>query len=116
MGCSTPKENEKFSGFWKAQWITDADSYKNISGITSFEMDGFFDFQSDSLTIGAYGFEGCIFNQDTIIHTQGWQIRNDTLYLVNKEGLPGLSYRIMESSESIITLRLLEDIDLILTR
>lgn len=98
-----------WQGNWTAKWETLPESYPGIENM-EFTMDGSFTFTADSLTIQANGFDGCIFNVDTLTHTQSWYVLNDTLYLMNDPSLQGMTYRVKSKSESKIELQLMEDI------
>ena len=82
----------------------------------AFEMNGSFDFAGDSLTITANGFDGCIFQADTLVHTQGWYVSNDTLFLVNEPGSLGMNYQVVSQDASGIKLQLLKDIFVTLSK
>ena len=79
-------------------------------------MNGNFIFTADSLTVTAQGFEGCIFNSDTLTHTQSWYVENDTLFLMNDPDLPGMTYQIKSKSANTIELQLMEDIFVTLSK
>ena len=81
-----------------------------------FYMDGSFVFTKDSLTVTANGYPDCIFNVDTLAHTQSWYVSSDTLFLVNDPGTPGMTYRVASKSEDRIQLQLMEDIFVTLTK
>ncbi|MFY0688123.1 MAG: hypothetical protein JXQ90_13210 [Cyclobacteriaceae bacterium] len=110
--CSSPE----IDGNWNAKWTTLPESFQGIPDIESFEMNGNFIFNGDSITITAMGFPGCVFGIDTISHTQGWRISGDTLYLINREGQPGISYVIKEQQSNLIKLQLMDDIFVDLTK
>lgn len=111
MSCSGSGSERPASwiGEWKATWSTPPDAYPGMGGMT-FEMNGSFVFDSDSLTVAANGFDGCIFHADTLVHTQGWHVSNDTLFLVNEPGSLGMTYTIKAKSDDQIKLQLLDDI------
>lgn len=79
-------------------------------------MDGSFVFTADSLTVTANGYPDCIFNIDTLSHTQSWYVSNDTLFLVNDPESPGMTYRVASKSEDRIRLQLMEDIFVTLSK
>ena len=108
---STPERPrpEEWHGSWKARWETLPESYPGIEDM-EFYMNGNFIFTSDSLTVKADGFEGCIFNADTLIHTQSWYVSNDTLFLLNDPELVGMTYRVKSKTDRKIELQLMEDI------
>lgn len=105
----------EWGGDWSANWETPAESYPGIENM-SFTMDGNFIFTSDSLTVKANGFDGCIFNSDTLSHTQSWYVSNDTLFLLNEPDMPGMTYLIKSKSKNKVELQLMEDIFVTLTK
>jgi hypothetical protein len=110
-GCQNSIENEtQLDGNWSAVWETLPESFQNVDNIESFEMTGNFIFSGDSITIIANGFPGCVFGVDTIQHTQGCKISNDTLYLINENNVQGISYIIKSKTQSTLELQLMEDI------
>ena len=102
-------------GEWKAKWTTLPASFPGVEGV-DFEMDGVVQFTADSITISAYGYEGCIFSEDTLTHTLKWQISQDSLKLVNADNIHGMTYMIKELSEDKIELVMMDDIFLSLKR
>lgn len=102
-------------GSWKAEWETPPESYPEVEDM-EFYMNGDFTFTKDSLTVKANGYPGCIFNVDTLAHTQSWYISSDTLFLVNEPNTPGITYRISSKSDDIIKLQLMNDIFVTLTK
>lgn len=113
--CSSGSEDETVIGNWDAKWTTLPESFPGVEGV-DFEMDGSVKFTRDSITISAYGYPGCIFSEDTLIHTLKWQISQDSLKLVNADNIHGMTYIIKELSESNMELVMMDDIYLSLTR
>ena len=109
-------EQTNLNGKWVAKWTTLPSSFEGVAEITSFEMDGAFVFDGDSLTVVAYGYPGCVFGVDTIAHTQVWQMANDSLHLISEQNIRGISYRVKSVSDNQIELQLMEDIFLSLNR
>ena len=107
LSCS---DDHKLEGTWDAIWETSPESFGKIEGIENFTMNGKFIFNGDSITIIAHGYKGCVFGVDTIKHSQKWKVQNDTLYLLNKTNLRGISYFIRSKNEDFIELQLMEDI------
>lgn len=116
--CSTPKEKDAWQGEWTATWQTDrsAPGYEAIPADYAFEMNGRFEFDTDKVTISAYGFPKCVFQSDTTVFTQTWMLRGDTLELQNQPGEYGLQYKVLEQSASRIRLQLVDDIFITLTK
>ncbi|MEQ9230438.1 MAG: hypothetical protein RIF46_07120 [Cyclobacteriaceae bacterium] len=112
----TDSTTEAWQGEWTARWKTDPAGYGALAAEMSFEMNGKFTFDGDQATISAYGYEGCIFNVDTLEHTLIWTLRSDTLELQNQPGEPGIQYKVLEQSEKQIRLQLVDDIFITLTK
>ncbi len=117
IGCSGSENgrHDNWHGTWKAKWETLAESYPEIEN-KEFYMNGVFTFTRDSLTVLAQGFPSCIFNEDTLSHTQSWYISNDTLFLINDPGLPGMMYLVRSKTDSEIKLQLMKDIFVTLSK
>ena len=91
------------------------ESYPGIENM-EFSMTGNFIFTPDSLTVKANGYEGCIFNSDTLSHTQSWYVKNDTLFLMTEPDQAGMTYRVKSQTRKIIELQLMDDIFVTLTK
>jgi hypothetical protein len=115
VGC-TSSENEAWEGQWQAKWTTDPAGYGELAKDLKFEMDGSFNFKDEKLTISAYGYSGCIFGTDTLEHTILWKINGDTLELQNTEDEPGIQYKILNQTDNEISLQLVEDIFITLSK
>lgn len=118
VACSSNTEKERpeaWQGHWDAKWETLPESYPGIEDM-EFYMNGSFVFTGDSLTVQANGFEGCIFNSDTLKHTQSWYVSNDTLFLLNDPELPGMTYTIKVKESNKIELQLMSDIFVTLSK
>lgn len=119
ISCTTSTEEKSkpadWYGKWDAQWETPPESYEGMAD-KGFSMSGFFTFTEDSLTVQANGYKQCIFNKDTLKHTQSWFEKNDTLFLVNGPEMVGITYKVKSKSSDKIELQLLEDIFVTLTK
>ncbi|MEO9868980.1 hypothetical protein [Ekhidna sp.] len=118
VACTSEKEYNRpseWQGTWTAEWETPPESYPGVEDM-EFYMDGNFNFTTDSLTVTANGYPDCIFNIDTLSHTQSWYVSNDTLFLLNEPDTPGMTYKIASKSENRIKLQLMEDIFVTLTK
>ncbi len=110
FACTNTSERpSEWHGAWEARWETLPESYPGIENMEFF-MNGNFTFTPDSLTVKADGFEGCIFNTDTLVHTQSWYVSNDTLFLLNDPELVGMTYKVKSKANDKIELQLMEDI------
>ncbi|MFY0605549.1 MAG: hypothetical protein JXR10_02470 [Cyclobacteriaceae bacterium] len=117
--CSSGSNSERPAGWegdWEALWVTDSASFEGISGITDFTMPGKVTFQGDKVTIKAFGFEGCVFSKDTLDHSLSWKVSNDSLILINDEDTPGMVYQIMNKTNDVVELKLMDDIFLTLSK
>lgn len=118
LGCSSnrPKE-EIIIGKWKAHWETKADeSLPGIDG-ESLKMNGEFQFmENGKVEISAFGFEGCIFSDDTLYNILNWKLDDTVLRFIDKDDDHGLPYAINEFTNNKLHLILLEDINLTLSR
>ena len=113
---NTTQESESpFLGTWTAKWKTLPESYPGVTGV-DFTMDGVVKFYPDSASILAYGYQGCIFSEDTLSHSLQWKLSNDSLHLVNDNDVYGMMYKVVAQEENKIELMLMEDIFLTLTR
>ena len=118
ISCTSNQTEERpaeWLGNWKAKWETLPESYPTLEDM-EFYMDGNFIFSNDSLIVKANGFDGCIFNSDTLTHTQSWFVSNDTLFLINDPDQPGMIYTVKSKSETKIKLQLMNDIFVTLTK
>jgi len=109
------EEGISTEGSWYATWKTLPESYPGITDV-DFTMNGSFNFEGENVTIIANGYPGCIFNIDTIEHSQNWKISNDTLYLFSDPEVISLSYKIKKLKEDSIELQLMEDIFVTLSK
>ena len=116
LGCGGEREKDQtFIGDWQANWRTLPESFPGMENM-DFTMSGKITFSYDSVSITAYGYEGCIFSEDTLIHALEWKVSNDTLHLLNEADIYGMSYKVVSKSDEKIELQLMEDIFLTLTR
>lgn len=104
-------------GEWKARWETDPGSYPDSLTVASYSMDGKWIFNDDqTMSIAAYGFDGCIFGEDTLYHTQNWEVKNDTIFMMTDQKVASLTCKIVEKTDNAIKLQLLPDIFVQLTK
>lgn len=116
LSCTNDDKNN-LEGQWNVQWVTDPASYPDVDASMNFTMNGKFTFtKSGKLTIDAYGYEGCIFSNDTLSHSLNWKVKNDTLSTFNNKDQHGITYKITEQSPDKIKLQMVEDIFLHLTK
>jgi hypothetical protein len=120
VGCKKDVEqkvDKPFSGKWRAQWDTDAVSFPEAAPNAIFTMDGSFEFsEAKKVTVIAFGFPGCIFSSDTLVHTLEWIKLGDTLSLVETGEKYGINYKILQLSDDKMKLELMEDILITLTK
>ncbi len=119
ISCSVSSNEDRPSswhGDWNARWETPPASYPGLDSTMTFYMNGSFVITADSLTVNANGFEGCIFNSDTLTHTQSWSVSNDTLFLLSAPQQAGITYTVKSFRSDRIELQLMEDIFVTLTK
>ena len=118
FGCKTNKTKEEtIIGEWKAHWETKVD--ETISGINgeSLKMNGIINFMEDGkVEICAFGYEGCIFSDDTLKNVLNWKIDDSELRFIDSGADHGLPYTISKFTSNELQLTLLEDITLTLDR
>ncbi|MEQ6119913.1 lipocalin family protein [Reichenbachiella sp. MALMAid0571] len=125
-GCTSEKSQKEdrattqasdVIGKWQAQWVTDPSSYPDVDPSVNFTMNGKFEFDSKGkVTISAYGYKGCIFSSDTLVHSLNWKLKNDTLQLVNENDVHGMTYSVLNLSTEKMKLQLMDDIFLNLSK
>lgn len=118
FGCSPQKsQEEKILGQWQAHWVTEADeSLPGLEG-DNLHMNGFITFMDDGkVEISAFGYDGCIFSDDTLNNTLNWKIDDTVLRFIDKGDDHGLPYTINKFTNDELHLTLLEDISLTLKR
>lgn len=117
-GCSGNKAKEKtILGQWNAHWQTEADA--SLPGLTdeNLHMTGVINFMEDGkVEISAFGFDGCIFYEDTLMNTLNWKISDSELRFIDQGDDQGLPYTIKQFSSTELHLTLLDDINLTLSR
>lgn len=106
---------DTWMGEWNAEWETPPESYPGLVDM-EFYMEGKFIFTKDSLTVINNGYPGCIFAVDTLKHTQSWRVSNDTLISYNDSSTPGMTYKVAYITDERISLQLMDDIFVTLTR
>ena len=118
FGCGLKKSKEEvILGEWKAHWETAADeSLPGIDG-ESLKMNGKIRFMNDGkVEISAFGFDGCIFSDDTLNNILNWKLDDTVLRFIDKGDEHGLPYTINKFKSDELQLTLLEDINLTLSR
>ena len=117
-GCSSNRSNEdKIVGEWKAHWETKADDNFSELKAENLKMEGFMRFNADGkVEIAAFGYEGCIFSDDTMRNVLNWKIDDSVIRFIDNGDDYGLPYTIRKITSNEMHLTLLEDINLILLR
>jgi len=125
-GCTSKKSQKEdvkstqaqdIIGKWQAQWVTDPGSYPDVDPSVNFTMDGKFEFDAKGkVTISAFGYKGCIFSSDTLVHSLNWELKNDTLQLINENDIHGMTYSVLNLSTETMKLQLMDDIFLNLNK
>jgi hypothetical protein len=117
-GCEAKKNpQQEIVGEWNARWETYlAEDMPEMSS-ENLMMNGVIDFKADGKAeISAFGYQGCIFFDDTLKNTIGWKMDDAVLRFIDSDDDNGLAYRINEFSDDEMKLTLLEDINLTLKR
>ena len=118
QSCGFKQSKEEIIvGEWNAHWETVPDeSLPGIAG-ENLKMNGAIHFQeSGKVDISAYGFQGCIFSDDTMNNTLNWELADSILRFIDEGDEFGLPYKINKFEKNEIQLVLLEDINLTLSR
>ncbi len=118
VACGTDRSESDATalyGDWNAQWVTLPESFPGVEDV-EFSMNGKISFDEDSVAIWAYGYEGCIFSEDTLRHSLEWRLSGDSLHFVNADDVSGMSYLIKSRSDTKIDLVLMGDIFLTLVK
>lgn len=116
--CGPEKSKEDIIvGDWNAYWETKPDeSLPGLEG-DNLRMNGLVKFMDDGkVEICAYGFDGCIFSDDTLRNILSWKLDDTVLRFIDKGDEHGLPYTIKKFTNSELHLTLLEDISLTLSR
>ena len=117
-GCeNNHKQDQTIIGEWKAHWETKADeSFSEISA-ENLHMEGTMTFNPDGkVEIAAYGYDGCIFSDDTLRNILNWKIDDSVIRFIDGGDENGLPYTINKFTNNEMHLTLLEDINLTLRR
>ncbi|MEO9803743.1 MAG: hypothetical protein ABJF04_10870 [Reichenbachiella sp.] len=114
----TSEMSKTLVGDWNVQWVTYPDKNTPIQDSINYTMNGVMNIkEGGKITINAYGYKGCIFGTDTLIHTLNWEVKSDTvLNLTNDGDKYGIPYTIKELTESKVKLQFVEDVFLFLTK
>jgi hypothetical protein len=117
-GCdSTPSKEQEIVGEWKAHWETKADESFSELKAENLQMEGIIKFNSNGkVEISAFGYEGCIFSDDTLRNTLNWKIDDSVIRFIDNGDEHGLPYTINKFTNKEMQLTLLEDINLTLRR
>ncbi len=117
-GCGPEKSKEEIIlGQWNAFWETRADDNMSEISAEHLRMNGILNFMEDGkVEIAAYGFQGCIFSDDTLQNTLSWKLDDSVLRFIDQGDEHGLPYTIQKFTSNELRLTLLEDINLTLSR
>ena len=117
-GCNSNKSKEQqLLGEWKAHWETKASQDLPDINRDNLEMNGILKFmENGQVEISAFGYEGCIFSDDTLKNVLAWKLDDSVLRFIDSGDENGLPYDIQIFSETELQLTLLEDINLTLYR
>ena len=117
-GCKLESDrSDAIIGEWDAHWETKADESFSEMDNEDLHMNGTIKFNPNGkVEIAAFGYEGCIFSDDTLKNILNWKIDDSVLRFIDKGDDQGLPYRIMKFTDNELQLTLLEDINLTLSR
>ena len=101
-------------GAWNAEWSTTLEAIPEAKD-AALTMNGTYNFSEDSVWIELYGYEGCLFYQDTLTNRIRWSLSGDTLSLISEDNTPSITYDVRSLSKDKIELVLLGDIFITLT-
>lgn len=117
-GCDSKSNKElEILGEWRAYWETSFD--ESMPELTSdcMKMNGIMNFMPDGkVEISAFGYEGCIFSDDTLKNILHWKLEDTTLRFIDTGDDHGLPYSINKFTSNEVQLTLLEDIILTLNK
>ena len=117
--CEPEKGSEAdyFTGTWEAEWYLVDENMLGSFSKSEITMNGWVVFDQDqSVEIMAYGFEGCVFASDTASNKLHFEFQDSLLNLINKEKEVVFSYKVKEKLPEKLTLLLMDDIQLTLSR
>jgi hypothetical protein len=117
-GCEVKNSKEMdIVGEWSAYWETKADESIPHKNGDNLKMDGRIKFmENGKVEIVAFGYEGCIFSDDTLTNTLNWKLDEKVLRFIDNGDENGLPYTIQKYTDHELQLTLLEDINLTLRR
>jgi hypothetical protein len=114
--CTDDQQNH-LVGSWKAHWETDFDNSRRSFNTNDLKMDGTMCFyENGDVDISAFGYQGCIFTNDTLHNTLRWIINNDIVHMIDGDDAYEMVYNITDFSADRLQLTLLDDIKLTLIR
>jgi len=116
--CDAKKTKEQeIVGEWNAHWETKIDANMPELPEDNLKMNGIITFRPDGkVEISAYGYQGCIFSDDTLKNTLNWKLEDTLLRFIDSGDDHGLPYTITKFTSNELQLTLLEDISLTLQR
>jgi len=113
--CVAKSKEKLVEGEWNALWSS-SNSYEGF-GEKELQMPGKFVFKGDgTVEIIGYGFDGCLFSNDTITSKVNYKFTNTSLMLIEGKNENGLEYEINNWADQQIELSLLNDIKVELWR
>ncbi len=117
-GCGNNVEKQdSIIGEWEAHWETKADESFSELKAENLHMDGIIKFNPDGkVEISAFGYDGCIFSDDTLRNTLNWKMEDSVIRFIDQGDDSGLPYNIKKLNGNEMHLTLLEDINLTLRR
>lgn len=117
--CAPEKESEAnyFTGIWDAEWYLIDEDMHGLFSESEIKMNGQVIVDQDhTVEIIAYGFEGCVFASDTASNALHFEFQDSLLNFTNKDKEVVFSYTVKEKLPEKLTLLLMDDIQLTLSR
>ena len=117
--CAQERESDVnyFTGTWEAEWYLVDEDMHGLFSESEITMKGLVVIDQDqAVEIIAYGFEGCVFASDTATNKLNFEFQDSIFNLINKEKEVVFSYRVKEKLPEKLTLLLMDDIQLTLSR
>jgi len=109
-------ESNSLLGSWRAEWSISKNNKFFLSSSKSSVMHGLISFDNKgSVIIQGFGYPDCLFSEDTIIYNTKWFVKNEQLIIGDKVSNQ-FYYNIKSIDSNKITMTILNDINLVLTK
>lgn len=116
-GCISSGDDADLKGEWLAEWSMKPSDLTIDIPPENLVMSGIFEFSKNNMaTVTAFGYPGCLFCSDTLTNMLSWEIIDQNLKMHNPEYDFTLEYFIEEKTGDFMRLRLMDDIEVQLTK